>query len=282
MPRKRTLDPAASPQHFFGAEVRRAREAAGMSQVELGKLARCDDSYVSRVEGGLEDPPKGFTEACDEAFPEMHGFFTRFLHDFRQWDGPIPKWFEAWLTAEGAAAILRYWSPLIIPALFHTDGYARALFLTSQTDISDDAIDALVAARLARAAILDRADPPEVVAIIDESVLHRLVGSPETMREQLEHIARLATRPNICVQVVPASVGATAGLSGDINLATVDGSADVLHTDAVPEGNTTEASTPDGRSRVRAAAVAFERIRQHALPHAQSIELIQKVERWNT
>jgi uncharacterized protein DUF5753 len=118
----------------------------------------------------------------------------------------------------------------------------------------DEAIDALVAARLDRAVILDRADPPEVVAIIDESVLCRLIGSPKVMLEQLEHVARLAARPNVCVQVVPANIGATAGLSGDIGLATVDGTADVLHTDAVPEGHTTEAGTPEERSRIRAAA----------------------------
>jgi hypothetical protein len=174
--------------------------------------------------------------------------------------------------------MLKYWSPIIMPALFHTAGYARALLLAAQTDTSDDTIEALVTAKLERAAILERADPPEVVAVIDELVLSRLIGSPEIMHEQLIHVAKLAERPYVCVQVVPTVVGATAGLSGAVNLASVDGTADVLHTDAVPEGHTTEA-----RSQVRAAAVSFERTRQHALPHAQSLELVLKVanEQWN-
>jgi hypothetical protein len=109
---------------------------------------------------------------------------------------------------------------------------SRALLLAAQTDTSDEAIEALVTAKLERATILDRVDPPDVVALIDELVLHRLIGSPEIMHEQLIHVVELAERPYVCVQVVPTAVGATAGLSGAVNLASGDGSPDVLHTDA--------------------------------------------------
>ena len=72
---------------------------------------------------------------------------------------------------------------------------------------------------------------------------------------------------------------ALTGLGGDINLATTDGVPDVLHTDAVPEGHTTETRSP-----VRRATVAFERIRGYALPRAESKDFIMKVadERWNS
>ena len=97
------------------------------------------------------------------------------------------------------------------------------------------------------------------------------------MHEQLIHVAELAERPYVCVQVVPTAVGATAGLSGAVNLASGDGSPDVLHTDAVPEGHTTEE-----RSLVRKAGVAFERIRGYAMPRALSHDLILEVanEKW--
>jgi hypothetical protein len=125
--------------------------------------------------------------------------------------------------------------------------------------------------------VLQRTEPPEVVAVLHEMVLRRLIGSPEIMHDQLTHLADLATRPNISVHVVPSSVGAHAGLSGDISLASGDGGPDVLHTDAVPEGHTAES-----RSLVRRAAVTFERIRRDALPCAQSRDLIMEVadEQW--
>lgn len=168
--------------------------------------------------------------------------------------------------------MLKYWSPIIVTPIFQTAAYARALLLAVQTDTSDEAISALVEAKLSRALILDRADPPDVVALVDELALRRLIGSPDVMHEQLVHIAEVAERPYVCVQVVPTAVGATAGLSGDMSLASGDGSPDVLHTDAMPEGHTTET-----RSLVRRAGVAFERIRGYAMPRAQSRDLIMEV-----
>jgi transcriptional regulator with XRE-family HTH domain len=279
MPRPNSRDPETDPAAFLGDELARARLAAGFgSQQALADHLGFDRSVIGKAETGDRPPTPdvlaAWAKACD-VDPELYGRMATLA---RRADGPIPRWFETWLAAEAQATMLKYWSPIIMPALFHTAGYARALLLAAQTDTSDETIEALVTAKLERATILDRADPPEVVAVIDELVLGRLIGSPEIMHEQLIHVAKLAERPYVCVQVVPTVVGATAGLSGAVNLASVDGTADVLHTDAVPEGHTTES-----RSQVRAAAVAFERTRQHALPHAQSLELVLKVanEQWN-
>jgi transcriptional regulator with XRE-family HTH domain len=279
MPRPNSRDPETDPAAFLGDELARARLAAGFSsQQALADHLGFDRSVIGKAETGDRPPTpdvlRPWAKACN--LDEEH--YARLAVLARRADGPVPRWFETWLAAEAQATMLKYWSPIIMPALFHTAGYARALLLAAQTDTSDDTIEALVTAKLERAAILERADPPEVVAVIDELVLSRLIGSPEIMHEQLIHVAKLAERPYVCVQVVPTVVGATAGLSGAVNLASVDGTADVLHTDAVPEGHTTEA-----RSQVRAAAVSFERTRQHALPHAQSLELVLKVanEQWN-
>jgi transcriptional regulator with XRE-family HTH domain len=266
-------DPETNPAAFLGDELRRARVAAGFSSQDvLAAKLGFERTVIAKAETGERPPTAEVLAAWCEACDLDYEHFTRMATLARRADGPIPRWFETWLAAETQAAILRYWSPIIVPALFHTAAYARALLLAAQTDTSDEAIGALVEAKLDRATILDRADPPEVVALIDELVLRRVVGSPEVMHEQLRHVAELSGRAYVSVQVVPTAVGATAGLSGDISLASVDGTADVLHTDAVPEGHTTES-----RSQVRAAAVAFERIRQYALPHAQSRELILKV-----
>ena len=75
--RQRDLDPGASPLHFFGAEVRRAREAAGMTLADLGATVPCDASTVSKIEAGLLRPTKRFVAACVETFPQME-WLTRF------------------------------------------------------------------------------------------------------------------------------------------------------------------------------------------------------------
>jgi len=278
MPRPNSRDPETDPAAFLGDELARARMAAGFSsQQALADHLGFDRSVIGKAETGNRPPTPdvlaAWAKACG-ADPEMFGRMATLA---RRADGPVPRWFETWLVAEAEATMLKYWSPIIVPALFHTAGYARALLLAAQTDTSEETIEPLVTAKLERAVILDRADPPDVVALIDELVLHRLIGSPEIMHDQLTHVADLAQRPYVCVQVVPTAVGATAGLSGAVNLASGDGSPDVLHTDAIPEGHTTES-----RSLVRNAAVAFERIRGYAMPRAQSRDLIMEVanEQW--
>jgi hypothetical protein len=227
---------------------------------------------VGKAESGDRPPTPEVLRAWCDACSLDYDHFTRLAVLARRADGPVPRWFETWLVAEESALVLKYWSPIIVTPIFQTAAYARALLLAAQTDTSDDAIGGLVEAKLKRALILDRADPPDVVALVDELALRRLIGSPGVMHEQLVHIAELAERPYVCVQVVPTAVGATAGLSGDMSLASGDGGPDVLHTDAVPEGHTTEA-----RSLVRRAEVAFERTRGHAMPRAQSRDLIMEV-----
>jgi hypothetical protein len=281
MPYVRPLNPSASPLAFFGAEVRRARERREprMSQTQLGAICHCDGSVVSRVEGAECDPPEGFPAGCDEAFPDMFGWFSRFCLEYRLWgDGPIPRWFEDWLIAEQQATTLRIWQPLVIPGLFQTPDYARALFEAAQTDISPESLDDLVAARVGRQAIFDSAEPPQVIAVLDEAALHRLVGSAQIMHDQLIRLCAMSERPFISVQVIPASTGAHAGLAGSFMLASLDGKPDILHIDAV------EDLLIDRGALVRKAVVAFDRVRGDSLPRTISRDLILKVagEQWNS
>ncbi len=278
MPAKRDLDPGASPLHFFGAEVRRAREAAGMTLADLGSVVPCDASTVSKIEAGQLRPTQRFMTACVETFPQLE-WLGRFHEESQLWgDGAIPRWFEDWLNAEGEATTLRIWQPLLVPGLLQTADYARALFLGGLLNPSEDAIDQLVAARMARQRIFDRPDPPNLWIVLDEAVLHRLIGTPKTMYDQLLQVADMSMRSYMCVQVVPASSGAHAGLAGSFYIASVRGKPDLLYMDAV-EGGTIERS-----ALVRKATIEFDLVRSDALARNASRDLILKVaeQRWNT
>ena len=224
-------DPASNPAAFLGAELRRARVAAGFaSQEALAARLGYDRTVIAKAETGERPPTPEVADALEaELFAGgPSGLVGRLAALARRADGPVPAWFEDWLEAEREALTLRYWQPIIIPGLFQTAEYARALLLAAQTDTSDEAIGALVGARLARRAIFDKPDPPDVVVVLDESVLHRLIGSPQVMFDQLSEIAGLSTRPCISVQVVPAGNGANAGLGGALNIAGGDGTPDVI------------------------------------------------------
>jgi len=270
-------DPQTSPAAFLGDELRRARLAAGFSsQDALAARLGFDRTVITKAETGQRPPTVDLLAAWCQACGMPGELFTRLAVLARRGDGPVPTWFEDWLEAEGEAQSLRLWSPILIPGLLQTADYARALFLAEQTDTSDEAIGALVAARLERQAILDRAEAPDVVAVIDEAVLHRLIGSPPVMHDALAHIAELSRRPGVVVQVIPASHGASAGLGGAFDIAAADGMPDTPRMEAIVD------QTTEKRSLVRKAAVAFDRVRADALPRDASRDLILKVadERW--
>jgi transcriptional regulator with XRE-family HTH domain len=270
-------DPETNPAAFLGGELRRARVGAGFSsQDALAAKLGFDRTVVAKAETG-ERPPTddvlaGWSAACrldDE-------LFRRLAVLARRADGPVPTWFEDWLQAEGEAQSLRIWSPTLIPGLLQTAEYARALFLAAQSDTSDEVIAALVAARLERQAVLDQADPPDLVVVLDEAVLRRLIGSAQVMHDALTHVVELSHRPFVVVQVVPAGNGANAGLAGAFDIAAADGMPDTLRMEGV------EDQIAEKRSLVRRAAVVFDRVRADALPRDASRNLILKVadEQW--
>jgi hypothetical protein len=273
MPAARDLDPAASPAHFFGAEVRRAREAAGMTLAGLGALVPCDASTVSRVESGLLSPTERFASTCDEAFPQMGGWFTRFYNNSPRWDGPYPRWFADWVDAEGRATVLRWWEPLLVPGLLQTPEYARALFEAWQSTGDNDEVENLVTGRIDRQRIFDRPKPPSFWAVIDEGVLRRCIGSAKVMHDQLVHLAETAERPAIRVHVIPAEVGAHIGLLGAFAIAGFpDDAPGIVYFESPDEGETTKDS-----ATVAKIILTFDTLRSEALPRGASRDLIMRV-----
>ena len=271
-------DPESNPAGFLGAELRRARMTAGYSSQEaLAAKLGYDRSVIAKAETGERPPSPEVAEALEaELFPAgPPGFVARLAMLARRADGPIPSWFESWLEAERDAHMLRLWSPLLVPGLLQTADYARALFLA--TGLDEDVAQEHVAVRLDRQAILERPHPPHVVAVLDQAVLHRLIGSPQVMADQLLHVAELSERTSVSVQVIPADTGANAGLSGAFDLASGDGGPEVVRMEAV------EDVTVESRSLVRAAANIFVRVQADALPRAASRTLIlEAAEQWKT
>jgi len=269
-------DPETDPRAFLGKELRLARAAAGFSsQDALAASLGFDRTVITKAETGDRPPTPDVLAAWCAACGLDEELFGRFAKLARSADGPIPTWFETYLEAEREAVMLRQWQPVIVPGLFQIAEYARALFLAAGAD--DEQAEGLVKARLDRQAILERPDPPHVVSVLDEAVLHRLIGSPQVMTEQLGYLAERATLPHVSVQVLPSGNGANAGLSGGFALASCDGAPDVLRMEAV------EDVTAESRALVRKAVNIFVRVQADALPRVASRTLIlEAAEQWKT
>lgn len=277
MPRDEDQD--GTPQGVFGAELRYYRERAGLSQTDLASLVNVSHDVISKIETGERPPAKDFPERLD-AVPELdtRDGLARLWGNLRKGlrNKAIPGWFRPWAHVEAEAATLRWWEPLVIPGLFQTEDYARAI-LAARPSADPDTISGHLTGRMQRQAILDGAGAPQIWSVVDEGVLHRRIGNAKTMHDQLEHLADLSARPKVSVQIVPSETGAHAGLLGAFIIADLDGSPGMVYLETAAEGYDT-----DSPAAVAQAVIRFDTLRSEALPRAASRELILKVagERW--
>lgn len=206
----------------LGGQLRKLREARGITREAAGDAIRGSHAKISRLELGRT----GFKERDIRDLLTLYGVVDpaereSFLELARQANEPgwwhrysdlLPSWFGTYLGLEQAASKIRTYEAHLIPGLLQTADYARSVLSLGYEDADTDR---RVTVRQKRQEILFRSDPPVVWAVIDEAALHRHVGGERVHRDQIEHLLKLAELPNITIQVLPYSAGehAAAGSS---------------------------------------------------------------------
>jgi transcriptional regulator with XRE-family HTH domain len=269
------VSPASDDDHparRLGRKLREARIAAGYrSQEQFGAAMNMHRTTVTKVENGTRhvttDVLRKWCELCHVDF-ELYEASARLA-----WvadASPVPVWFEDFFRAQLLAHTIRTWHPIIIPGPLQIPDYARALHEGAGT--ADELTEERVAARidLQQQTIERRPVPVTLIAVMDEVVLHRRVGSEDIRHRQLMHLAEQGQRKHIGIQVVPASRGGNAGHVGAFTIASLE-DADVMLMDAV------EDVTTDKRPAIRTGLAIFDRVRLDALSGPESLELIVKV-----
>jgi hypothetical protein len=275
MPAPRDIDPGQSPLHWFGKEFRRARETANMTQAAFAAIVPCDVSLVSRVEGGELAPNDAFIAAIGRTFTG-HDWLVRFCQVSPRWKKEVvPRWIEDYLGRERDAHTLRLFHTSLFPGPFQTADYARELYRVVQPTATGERLDELVQARMARRSIFDGPDAPDALVVLDEAVLHRLIGSAGIMHDQLLHLAEMSTLPTVSVQVIGAKAGAHPGVAGSFQIASVHGKPDLMLIEAVGEDHTEERA-----AQVQQVTARFDRLRGYALSCTASRDLTLAEEIW--
>jgi transcriptional regulator with XRE-family HTH domain len=272
MPREDDLD--GTPQGVFGAELRYYRERAGLSQTDLAALVNISHDVISKIETGDRPPAKDFPERLD-AVPRLdtRDGLARLWGNLRKGlrHRAIPGWFQPWTHFEAQAVTLRWYEPLLVPGLLQTVEYARAVLRTRIGD-TDDEIEEMVEARIARQATLSKTKPPTVWTVLDEGVVRRPVGGAYVMQEQLGRIAEAARLPNVVIQVVPLNTGAHEGLrGGGFIVAQFKDHPPVAYQDTAVQGQII-----DGPDDIASLMVMWDTLQSVALPRAASLELIEE------
>lgn len=252
---------------FFGTELRRKREEAGLTGKELADALGCTPQWISTMESGRKVSEQSAKDL--DTYFKTDGAFHRMwkLINDVELQTHLPPGFTEYAAREKEASSIRVFSALLLSGLFQTPDYARSIIGADRIN----GIDELVEKRMERQAVLLREPLPFTWFTIDETVLKRVIGSRETMRAQLEFLLELDERPNIMVNVVPLNVGYHAGLGGSFQILDFSGS-QIAYSESAGVG--TLISQPD---RVAGFAVRWDLIRGHALPVEESRAMIRTV-----
>ncbi|GGP34208.1 helix-turn-helix domain-containing protein [Saccharothrix coeruleofusca] len=197
----------------LGAQLRRLREAAGLSRAEAGYQIRGSDSKISRLELGrvglkVRDVTDLLTMygMTDEDAREKFLAMVRRSNEpgwWHRYSDLMPDWFQDYVGLEEAAARILTYETQFVPGLLQTEDYARAIASHGRAELATAEVERRVKLRMDRQKILWRPTAPRLWAVIDESVLHRPIGGRRVLREQLDHLLEVTEQPQVTLQVVP-------------------------------------------------------------------------------
>ncbi|WP_372407331.1 helix-turn-helix domain-containing protein [Streptomyces luteireticuli] len=218
---------------FFGSELKRRREAAGLTQCELGRRVFCSGSYIGQFESAWRKPQLEIAVRIDGVLG-TDDFFERMCKELI--DGSVETdYFKDARLLEGLATAIQHYAPMYVPGILQTEAYTRAVVLGSFPLTPEDDLTSWTASRMERQGILDRPTRPQLWVIIDEGVLRRPIGGAVVMHEQLRRLAAMARERRVVIQVHPYSAGAPA-LSGMVKIMEFDDAPPVVYTEGSMTG----------------------------------------------
>ncbi|MEU7021603.1 helix-turn-helix transcriptional regulator [Streptomyces sp. NPDC046203] len=271
----------------LGDELKRFRDAAGLTTATAAEVLDCTKGKISRIENGhvpvrtpdlvalmqaygVDDP------AARERLTALARRANRrrregWWHDY---SSLLSDSYRDQIEMEAICDSIRTYQVQLVPGLLQTAEYGRAVTVASRTWQTAEEIDRFVDVRLARQERLTSETPIDYWAVLSESALRQEVGGATVMRAQLEHMASMAERSNVTVQVLPFSRGAHSGMFGPYLLLSFPqmASLDLVLTEA-PTGNI----WIEGELEVARYRALFDDARMAALPPTESLELIHRV-----
>jgi len=269
---------------LLGAQLRRLREARRITLEDAGHAIRASHSKISRLETGrVGFKDRDITDlltvygVTDEQEREMLRALAQRANNPGWWhdySDILPSWFEAYVGLEEVATQVRAYEVQFVPGLLQSEDYARAVTLLGHDSATPREIERRVRLRMARQEVLNKADPPNVWAVVDEAVLRRPVGSAAVMQGQLKHLIEMARLPHVTIQVMPFQVGGHAAAGGPFSILRF---AEPDLPDVVYLEQLTSALYLDKPEVVDSYLKVMERLCMEAATPAESLEVISTI-----
>ncbi|MFG3721096.1 helix-turn-helix domain-containing protein [Streptomyces massasporeus] len=265
----------------LGATMRKLRSRKGMTLEEAGRLVGVSKATVSRYET-TSGPVKwlvidALCREYDATDAERRAVVNLAKNAKEQgwWNSfadSIPESMNLLLTLEDEAVRENHFCCVYAPGLLQTRAYSTALQRANEVPLRPAEVDRLVDIRMKRQEILSRPKPLHLWAILDESVIRRVVGSPTVMKEQLGRLLEANESPHITLQVLPFSKGAHAAALGSFVM--IEGPEPAL--DVVYVDIHTGSLFMEKEAELERYRLAFEYLRAQALDMEASSTLIHR------
>ena len=205
-------------------EIERLRRERGLSMEAAAQQLGWSTSKMYRLENGRSrittDDLEEMLDLYGVRSPQRDALI-QLGRDARKrgwWTAYADIFTGSYMSMEAEASSIRV-NAHMVPGILQIPGYAREVITRTRPAISPEEAERRLAARAARQeALLGRDSAPEIHVVLDEAVLHRQVGGPESFRSQLTGLCEAAARPNLILQVSPFAVGANAGMDGKFTL----------------------------------------------------------------
>jgi transcriptional regulator with XRE-family HTH domain len=261
---------SAAVLRTVGRVVKTCRERKALKQAELGTAIGYSEEQVSSVERGRRAPSPAFLEAADRVL-EADGLIVALKKDVEQ--ARYPKKVRDLAKLEAEAVEICAYDNSVVNGLLQTEEYLRAVFGSRRPAFSEEEVERLVAARLARQGIIDgKQMNPAFSFVHDEAALRRRVGGRMVLRRQLERLLEIGQMRNVEIQVLPMDREDNAGLGGPFHLLRLREGTTVGHNEV--QRTSRLISEP---KEVQILELRYGVIRAQALPPRESLAFIEKV-----
>ncbi|WP_031069043.1 helix-turn-helix domain-containing protein [Streptomyces sp. NRRL WC-3742] len=269
---------------LLGTQLRKLREARGVSREEAGYSIRASESKISRMELGRV----GFKERDVADLLTLYGVETEheratvlgLVRDanatswWHEYGDVLPAWFQNYVGLEEAVSEIQSYEVQFVHGLLQTAEYARAVITAGGHVTEPEEIERRVELRLKRQALLTCDHAPRLVAVLDEAALRRPWGGPELMSAQIERLLDIAELPNVRLQVMPFG---SAGLSAEVGAFTLLGFAEPDLADVVYLEQFTTALYLDKPAEVTEYRHAMDNLLADSLSPEMSRDLLHTV-----
>lgn len=264
----------------LAAMLRRLRATASLTREDVTERTGINGVTLYRIEKARARPQKRTLAALMEVYGASEAQRSDLLaaerhSQDRSWLRPyhagLSEHYTAYIGFEAEARTVRAYESSFVPGLLQTERYARAVVRGTLPDAGRTEAGSRVAALLERQTALSTSSPPRLRAVMDEAAVRRVVGGRDVMREQVEHLLRIAEGQRVSVQVIPFGAGAHTGMAGGfVHLEFPDPRDPELVYMDTPAGDL----FLESEAETRQFRAAFERLRAVALDPRDSAGLL--------